>query len=253
MPTLADLHVHVYPTYDYSLLFNQIFDRFNLITNKNNLKVDNFLIALTEREDCNFYEELKTSKIELPANIKKIINNDCITLIKDSQELHIFPGRQINTKEKIELLSLGSDFKIPSKLDFSETLQLIKSHNAVPVINWAPGKWWFERGQIIKKILIERNDLILCDTSLRPLGYPKPKLMKLAEKRDIKIIYGSDPLPHSLEQNNIAKYLTYYKANLEPNNASFRDLLLNNQGTPIGTRSSLIELFLRLKRYYKNK
>lgn len=260
MHIFADLHIHIYPFYDYEKVFlyiekrlcgifqNQCSDtesecrRQKAESRKRKDKIA--IIALTERDDCNFFKELKSKKINI-ANFEFIESNDRFVLLEvEDISLYIFPGRQLNTIEKVELLSLGQDTIVPSGLPVLDTLEKIHQAGATPVINWAPGKWWFKRGKIIKELINNRSlEFILCDTSLRPVLYRKPSLMKSGRK----VIYGSDPLPIENEYKNIFRYYSEFKdIDFDTGRDFFTNLLTKSQAKACGRRSGVLEVFFRL-------
>ncbi len=245
--------MHFYPNYDYARAIGAVFSK--LKEYRKQVAVESGALAilvLTERDDCTFYGDLASYFIDLGPAFK-ISKLDLGVLIYNAEDsLVIFPGRQINTKERVELLSLGSDHLIPSGLDLATTLQKIIAGSGLPVINWAPGKWLFTRGRLIKKLILNsKGNLFLCDTSLRPKYFPRPSLMRLAESRGIPVINGSDPLPHEDEQGLIFSYLAYYQVefNLAEPLESFKKLIIQKPQQLLGARSSLWQLFQRLKRY----
>lgn len=255
MLIIADLHVHVYPGYSYREVLLDFFSRIQQFARQRGVGSSDVLgiIALTERADCNFFEQLSAPTVGWLSDLNPTPRENCIQLENQGNKLLVFPGRQLNTGERIEILSLGSDQRIPSGLSLEETFSRIRAEQGIPVINWAPGKWFFKRGAIIREFINSSKDvLVLCDTSLRPRGYPEPLLMKFARAQGHKIIFGSDPLPAIEEQSCIGSYLSLYSRdfNLQQPGVSFKDLLLQESAQAEGQRSTLIELYRRLRRYY---
>lgn len=254
MLILADLHTHIYPGFELGRAVDLAWENFeaNLRFSDRSSPVLN-IIGLTERRDCNFYSDLESGKINLSGDRSVRCLEGCIEITRAAHTLLVFPGRQLNTVERVELLSLGSDQRISSGQPLIQTLQQITAAGAVPVVNWAPGKWWFGRGKLIRQLIESyQGDFLLGDTSLRPMGYPWPSLMSLGRKFNRQVVFGSDPLTDPSEQNNIGRYCSRYEAefDLAKPSESYRKLLLEHSASPVGQRSSFLELIIRLGKYY---
>lgn len=249
MKVFADLHVHYYENYSLENFFKNIFSRLASLIKDSQKEIG--LIALTETDDCHFYQDLRESKLVLPSGYQMEVLEGAVMMVYQDLKVVIIPGRQVNTIERIELLSLGSDNLIKSGDSLQETLEQIESAFALAVLNWAPGKWWFKRGGLIKRWISRGKPYLICDTSLRPIGYLKPILTRLAERHGWVTIYGSDPLPDQLEEKNIFKYFAKYNYdfNFDHPLESFKSMLLTKAEIK-GKRSSFLELFIRMKRYY---
>ncbi len=253
----VDWHVHFYPSYDYPSAIKRVFIKLKSYCQQLDLEAGAVaILVLTERDDCSFYSDLSIDCSHLEDQFKITKLKLGILISEADNHLIIFPGRQINTKERVELLSLGSDERIPSGQDLDSTIEQITNNLSFPVVNWAPGKWWMARGRLIKALILKSSSsLYLCDTSLRPKYYPRPVLMRLADSKGIPVINGSDPLPPPEEQDLIFSYITYYQQSfdLSDPSTSLKNLIQSKPTKILGERSSIFQLYLRLKRYYRNK
>jgi hypothetical protein len=170
--------------------------------------------------------------------------------------LVIFPGRQIITEEGLELLALGSDARVPERLPFAEAKRQVVELGALPVLNWAPGKWFFSRGRQVQRILEEEahDSLAICDTTLRPKLWRRPGLMCLAQTRGFPVIAGSDPLPFCGEEQLIGSYGIISKADflLARPFASFKQAVIGEAKnfSAVGERSGSLHF---LARYLRNE
>lgn len=211
MPHLLhiDAHVHYYPSYplrDFLLAAARNLPRAN--------PVDTRVLCLAERDDCHFFQALAQDELPLPSDFRTIAY-DPLGAIKlrhlpTHSDFWIAAGRQINTAEKIEICSLLSDALIPSRLTLPETLATIRAADAIPLLNFAPGKWLFKRGKILEKTvksLAADTPFLFADTTLRPtLLWPTPTLIRLARRLRRPVLAGSDPLPFAAEATMPATY-----------------------------------------------
>jgi hypothetical protein len=111
--------------------------------------------------------------------------------------LLVIAGRQIATREGIEVLALASDAGVLDGLSFGETLQRVRVSGALPVLPWGFGKWWGRRGQLVSGALARRGSapLFLGDNAGRPALGNEPPLFREARDHGVAVLPGSDPLP----------------------------------------------------------
>ncbi len=208
MQFAIDTHVHIYPFYRVEHALESVIE--NLArTGENTIKI----ACLTERYDCDIYSELATSPRPEVAARFHIENHENYLLIRRREstgEFYLAPGQQIITKENIEVLSLSCLKRVAEGNSAVDTVRDILELGGIPVVAWAPGKWFFKRGEVVKS-LIDRfspSELALGDTTLRPVGWFVPLIMRAARRRGYKILYGSDPLPFKGEERTPGSYAT---------------------------------------------
>ena len=252
MKIVADTHVHFYPCYDTRLALCL------LAQNCGGMAQGGVSAAfLAERYDCNFFSNLKQGKTGGPGNdfkIRKSGNEDAIVLsVKDAPDLHIFPGRQIVTAERIEILALTTGTPIPDKLPAREVVQKVIDAGGVPVLCWAPGKWFLERGKIVRGLIeaSEPGRILIGDTTLRPTLWPEPCLMRFAAEKGLAVIAGSDPLPFAGEEKYMGTFVSILEGEFDLTRPvpSIRAVLKSLRGNVAraGKRNGFFEMLRRLK------
>jgi len=89
-----------------------------------------------------------------------------------------------------------------------EIIQRVRANGGLPVLNWAPGKWFFGRGRVVAETLAacSPQELLIGDTTLRNTLWPVPRLMQRARQSGFRIIAGSDPLPFAGEERLVGSY-----------------------------------------------
>lgn len=167
----------------------------------------------------------------------------CLTILDgDAIKGWLIAGRQIVTRERLEILGLGRDITVPDGLPAEDTLKAIRAEGAAPVLSWAPGKWFSSRGELVEKLIVshEAGDFLIGDTGLRPAFWGLPRLMRLARERGYRIIGGSDPLPLPDEEAWLGTYGITITAAFDPGKPaeSMRQLLADTslRFTPLGHR-----------------
>ncbi len=254
--TILDTHLHLYPCFDLTLAFNNFLDNTS-VPGEQVTRV----ACLAERFDCNYYDSIASGDI-LPEGFKlKDTQENEISLVRkeDNQSLTLLPGRQVISREKIEILALGCPEVIEDGQPTLDIIYQIIKRGHVPVLPWSPGKWFGARGELIKRLIneLKAGDFLIGDTPLRPYGWPTPHLMKLARNKGFTVVAGSDPLPFSGEEKWLGAYRTVArtKENLAPN-----ELLhaLKNQQYDVewdnaGKRTHFFALLNRLRKNAASK
>jgi hypothetical protein len=243
---LFDGHVHLYPDYDCARALRNLFT---------NLGTDGLRLGLlTETSACHFFQ----TACENPSTLRRDglavqpgPGPNALTVTADQAVLGILiAGRQIVTKERLEVLAIATDGAIPDGRPVAETLDSVRERGGVPVLSWSPGKWFSRRGRLIEHLIVSQppGSFLLGDTALRPTCWPLPRLMKLARSRGFKVIGGSDPLPLPNEERYLGTYGISAAASFDPLTPaeSVRRMLSysNTIFTPFGKRSAPLP-FLR--------
>ncbi len=262
MNIFIDGHVHLYEHYDLELLFKTALKNFQ----KNGAgKNDAKILLLTELASCDFFNQIEQKKPNGFTLHETSENNSLLLTETETQNgLFIIAGRQLTSSDQLEILALCTRYNIENnRLDTKSLIDQVNARKAVPVLNWAPGKWFSKRGGIVKKMLSDftAEELLIGDTTMRPTFWPTPRLMKQALDSNFKIIAGSDPLPLENEEKMIASYGFLLNADFEKSTpASSLYTLLKNPKVPVkiwGRRSNGFSFFRRqtgilLKKYTRS-
>lgn len=254
--TILDTHLHLYPCFNLPQAFNQFLD--NTAQHGNQ---PGRVACLAERHDCRYFSSIVKGDISLEGFMTEAILENEIKLKRDRDGLgfSLLPGRQIISREKIEILALGCPDLIDDGQPAIDIIYQVIQLGHVPVLPWSPGKWFGARGKLIEHLITElkAGDFLIGDTPLRPYGWPIPRLMKLAQEKGFAVVAGSDPLPFSGEESWLGAYHTVARTeqNYTPN-----DLLhaLKNQQQGVqwvnhGKRSHIFNLFNRLRKNAASK
>jgi len=256
MKILADTHIHFYPFFD--------FQRSLSILRSNLACLDSEccqLGFLAERFDCNFFTEIQEKKSELLSSDVRIKNLGDALLLQEQgyNDIFLFAGRQIVTRERLEILALTTDTQIPDGLPVQEVIERINAIGAIAVLSWAPGKWFFDRGKKVKQLLdlFNPQQLLLGDTTLRPWCWTTPILMKKGVGSGYTVLAGSDPLPFVGEEKMMGRYASYWQMELDFQDPvkSVRKYLKEPGSSPdlLGKRGGCVETLMRLYNNWKTK
>ena len=203
MNVVCDAHVHLYPCYDLAAAFRCLAGNLSAMSADAGIRA----AFLAERRDCRYFEQLRDGDAAVDGWTVDPHEN-FLRMARGDEAVCLVAGRQVVTRETLEIVSLGSAREIDGGRPVDDTIRDILDAGALPALNWAPGKWWFRRGRVVKDLLdhVSPGDLVLCDTSLRPVGWGEPALMREAAARGFTVIAGSDPLPLAGEERHAGRY-----------------------------------------------
>ena len=200
---LVDSHVHFHSCFNLDVFFETASDNFEIAEKRLGLKAQaTGCLALTETSKAHYFRQFQAAIKTSTTNGWSLHTTaeDCsLTLCSRGRRIIIVAGRQIITREKLEVLALGYAGEFPDGLPLSETVSGVLESGSIAVIPWGFGKWWFRRGRVLKQFLKSRNlqDVFLGDNSGRPRLGGRPRLFEVAESKGLFVLPGSDPLPFS--------------------------------------------------------
>jgi hypothetical protein len=250
MTIVADTHLHVYPFYDAGTALSNLARRL-AEHDAGATRVG----VLTERDDCRFFRNLRAGDTCPEGCRVTSLSDDAVSVrVPGGEDVILIAGRQIVTRERIEILALTRDRRWPQGESAEDVIRTVRDADAVPVIAWAPGKWFGQRGTVVRR-LIEAHapgELLLGDTSLRPPGWAEPRLMRAARRRGLRVLAGSDPLPFGGEESRLGMYVSRFEGPFDAARpaASLRALLADPETVieSVGRRSSPLSWAARLLR-----
>ena len=247
---VVDGHVHIYDCYDLDKFFDMAIKNMDKMYSSIYPEDDNYqkILLFTEGRDNDYFSRFKANGNIGKQSEYKFENTqeDCsIVLLKNNHPLcYILSGRQIVTRENLEVLSIASAQKIDDGLPINNVVNILIDNKQIAVLAWGVGKWFFKRGKIIKDIIEKYHSpyLFIGDNSARPSFWSKPKLYLFAEKYNMQILRGSDPLPFSEETNRVGAFGFIIEGNFQPSKPaeSFRNILISNKSNiiPFGHQGS---------------
>ena len=257
MQAILDTHLHLYPEYDIEKAFVSFQNRTHSVPS-HGLKV----ACLAERHECHYFDAIHQGNITLDNyDVENISAKELKLTHKQSQvSFALVAGRQVISSENIEVLALCCDQDIEDGQSAKDIIALCRQADAIAVVAWSPGKWFTKRGKVVQSLLDSHapSDFLIGDTSLRPIGWGTPWLMRKARNKGFRVVAGSDPLPFAGEESWFGAYCSHINQIDTDSNAV--DLLQaiqsNGQGTHIknkGKRSHPLGLLQRLRNNAKSK
>lgn len=223
----VDSHVHLYPCFDIEELLDSALENFQKAAEQYNDKGDPaaYVLLLTERRNEEWFKQIAL-KLAMPEQKSITISENWQALQSEEQDslllrrnnlpettLYLVAGRQIVTKEKIEVLALYTQQSINDGLLLTHTVDEIIQGNGIPVLPWGVGKWLGKRGKRIQECIINNDDTLLYvgDNGGRPRCWSTPALFTMAAEHNIALLPGTDALPLNSETGRAGSFGFYLR------------------------------------------
>ena len=220
MAFFLDAHVHHYPSSGFATIGDIVetaYSNLESAATEDGDSSNQFGLVLTENTGLNVFDGIRDTR-EGTWAFRSSSDQACI-IAEDStgKMIFLFAGRQLISKENLEVLSLFSNTEFENKkYSLAELVQKINEGEGVPLLCWGVGKWSGKRGKIIHNF-IETYDsapYFVGDNGNRPTVWPYPAALKLADQYEIPIVSGSDPLPLRNHHKRIGTFGT--RVNMKP-------------------------------------
>ena len=215
MRIVADTHAHLYDAYDLAAALRALSE------NLGRLDAGAMRFGfLTERGECDFFRRLADdgARVLKGAFTTRLLPGDgVLELSGNGPPLYLVAGRQIATVERLEVLALAMTARFPDGRTVIETMRGVLDAGGVPVLAWAFGKWLGARRRIVSAAIdaFRPGELLLGDSSLRPIGWPEPRAIRRGLARGFGVVAGSDALPVAGEERRLGNYGSVLDADMD--------------------------------------
>lgn len=127
---------------------------------------------------------------------------------RPDSRMFLVAGRQVVTKDRLEVLALATSEKIKDGDPLGVTVDHVRRGGGLAVLPWGAGKWLGKRGEILTAYLDSASPeaLFVGDNGGRPRLWPRPAPFDRAAARGIRLLPGSDPLPLRDEEGRVGSY-----------------------------------------------
>jgi hypothetical protein len=247
---LVDFHVHLYRCFSLSDLFSAAVGNFQSAAEKAGIKSFTGVLCLAESKGYDLFRQLRDGRdIGEGWVCEATAEAQTLRLLARGREIYLIAGRQVNTKERVEVLALRTAGSISDGLSLADTLDQVVHLDALPVLPWGVGKWTGSRGKLVEKFLTDpERRLFPGDNGGRPYGWPEPEAFLLAARQHTAVLPGSDPLPIQTEQSRAGSYGAIIKESIDRHAPSERLMAAVRTGSNLqiyGQRVSPLTFLVR--------
>lgn len=200
---LLDAHVHFRRCFDWPSFLDSAHTNFEAARPagvRPTGDVGHCLLFAEEHAD-DYFQQLRADDEARAGRGWRVDVNDepeSLTCVRtDGARLVLIAGRQIVTRERLEVLALCTRAVLDDGWSLEDTIDSVLEAEAIPVLPWGFGKWWFKRGRRVRELLDSPRaaHVFLGDSRGRPRAAPSPRLLRQARQRGVRVLPGTDPLP----------------------------------------------------------
>jgi hypothetical protein len=216
---LVDAHAHIYDCFDIENFFESAYSNFESAAERiGRGREFTSVLLLSETSRDHWFNRLSNYAVGESLHSERKTGNWAFHKTEeedslygrssDSKELFLIAGQQIVASEGLEVLALCTIHRFADGTPMVRLLESIKKAGGIPVIPWGFGKWIGSRSNLLRTLITntEEHNFLLGDNGGRPFLLPAPNMFRLAEKKGIKILPGSDPLPIVSEQKRVGSF-----------------------------------------------
>jgi hypothetical protein len=213
---VIDGHVHLHPCYRADAFFDAAYR--NLESAARARRVDDFAAYLlfTECRGDRAFAELKArasavdaAPAALPAGwtASRTREDVALQLVNAGRRLFVVGGKQVQCREGLEVLLLGTEAEFEDGRSIEDVLQLAAAQEIPHVIPWGAGKWFFGRGRLLRDLLQRHRSpwFFLGDEGGRPVFWPYPKHFVEGASVGVRDLPGTDPLPFPWDAGKVGR------------------------------------------------
>lgn len=208
----VDTHVHIYPVFSLDALLDAAVENFARAARALGLAATprDGMLLLTETVNDHAFEalasgELRPGRWQVAATAEPAV----LRLTHDKHPpLWLVAGRQIATREDLEVLALGAAARFLDGEPFESSIAAVDQAAALTALPWGFGKWWGARGQMIDRVMRapRTRPLYLGDNGGRLALSTRPQLLNRGESLGLKVLPGTDPLPFSGQESRVGTF-----------------------------------------------
>lgn len=208
----VDAHVHIYDVYDLDRLLDAAIGNFGRAARANGVEglPREGMLLLTETARDHAFDALAAGQ-RVPVRWKIAATAEPAVLrayLDDRTFLWLVAGRQVATREDLEVLALGTTRRFPDGEAIRDSLAASEGSAALTALPWGFGKWWGARGGIIESLMRapRPHPIFLGDNGGRLSLSTRPRLLQLGERSGLKVLPGTDPLPFAGQERRVGSF-----------------------------------------------
>jgi hypothetical protein len=208
----VDAHVHIYDVYDLDALLDAAVGNFERAARANGagaLEREGMLLLTETARDHAFDAlaagERKPRRWQVAATQEPAV----LRLSRDPATiLWLVAGRQVATREDLEVLALGTTRRFPDREPIQASVAASDESAAMTALPWGFGKWWGARGTIIQGLMRSQRPrpLFLGDNGGRLSLTAQPRLLRDGERAGHRVLPGTDPLPFAGQERRVGGF-----------------------------------------------
>jgi hypothetical protein len=196
---LIDAHVHLHDCYQPARFLEQAAGNFDRASRDHDWAPMPGALLLTESAGVDWFARLAGGAADTgPWSVETTADGSTLLARDGHRRLLLVAGRQVVTREGLEVLLLGTRGQMPDGQSIRAVLAEGERLGALRVVPWGAGKWHFGRGRLLDELIDDArpgSGFFLGDGGGRPFFWGDPRHFERAARRGIRVLRGTDPLP----------------------------------------------------------
>lgn len=217
---LVDAHVHVHRADEAGAMFDAAWCNFDSAARSLGIPCWTGVLMLAEMNDAAWFEAMAAQRGALvdgwnvlPDPVDGLLLRAC----RAHRELLLVAGRQVATREGVEVLALATRSLFRDGDTLEDILQQAAVRRALPVLPWGAGKWTGRRRRLVRDALARQAPPVWAgDSGGRPAPWSARAEFELARQQGRPLVSGSDPLPLQGEILRVGSFGCWLSAALPP-------------------------------------
>jgi hypothetical protein len=253
---LVDGHVHMYECFSVAGVFDAAAANFDAASRELQARREyDGVLCLVESENEHFLDGVRTRRSGRVWRgrhgfweVEPSSEPETLVVRCGSMRLTLIAGRQLVTRERLEVLAVGTTAPLRDGEPIEATLAAVRAAGAAAVLPWGVGKWLGARGAVVARVLADPcwRDVFLGDNGNRLELGPDPAQFAAARRTGRCVLPGSDPLPLPGEEARVGAYGFAVDVALDPLRPAAALLAVLRSGAPFaafGRRERLTRFF----------
>ncbi len=156
------------------------------------------VLLLTQAAGEHVFEQLSGGTVRGGWRFEGVVAEpETVLARKNGVAIAIVCGRQVKSRNGLEVLALGTCRQFADGREIEQTLADVRGSGAMAVIPWGFGKWLGARGTRVRTVLDANGESAVSvgDNGGRLAAWGVPALVRDSERRGFRVVPGTDPFP----------------------------------------------------------
>lgn len=210
-PVLIDAHVHIHAAAEAPAVLDAAVANFARVATRLGHAQWSGVLLLAEMKQAAWFEAMAAGATTCAGawSLRADPQDELVLRARrHDRELLILAGRQVATREGVEVLALATRARLPDGEPLQQTLQRAAAEEALLVLPWGAGKWTGRRRQLVHAALQSQSPPVMAgDSGGRPAIWPVDRDFAVASgPLQRALISGTDPLPLPDEAQRVGSF-----------------------------------------------
>jgi len=177
------------------------------------------VLLLTQASGEHVFEQLAGGTVREGWRFEGVAGEpETVLARKNGVVIAIVCGRQVRSRNGLEVLALGTCRNFPDGREIEQALADVRGSGAMPVIPWGFGKWLGARGTRVRTVLDANGESAVSvgDNGGRLAVWGVPALVRDSARRGFRVVPGTDPFPFGDDYRRVGAFGFLTEVDVDP-------------------------------------